>query len=242
MFCAAIFRKLLHTVGGVQSDPPLAAETVPLHHPPSMRSRALPQDAITLIGRALAGDATAGRALADRLMPVIQGRVCRRLVQRGHLRPEEADDVAQEIWLVLIRKGGRNLRGFDPNRGSSLENYVGMIADREAGNYRRRSLTLRRGGDQIRVDASGEEEEPATSELGPEDRLITDEIVAALKAHLEEQLSARGRLIFQLLHADGHPPAEVAHAMGVKIQVIYNWQHRIRHLVESFLAQRSSES
>src|SRR5690606_31436957 len=94
------------------------------------------------VARLLRGDRGAARSLLLRLTPVIQARV------RGTLRRRSSalspDDVVQEVWVVLMQDDKRLLRRYDPSRGTSLEGYVGGIADRVSSDAVRRSRAAKR--------------------------------------------------------------------------------------------------
>ena len=66
--------------------------------------------------------------------------------------------------------------------------------------------------------------------------LKRDQAKDALWQHLEEQLSARGRVVLSLVYTDGLSVDEAAARMGVKKQVVYNWQHKIRGLTRAWAA------
>ena len=56
----------------------------------------------------------------------------------------------------------------------------------------------------------------------------------------EPALPERGWLIFRLLYTDGCEVPEVADALQVTAQVVYNWRFRIRKEAEAFLAAEVS--
>ncbi len=71
------------------------------------------------------------------LTPVIQARVARvvmrlaRHLDRGVQR-EEVADLTQDVFLHLLDNDARTLRAWDPARGMSLRNFVGLVAGRHA--------------------------------------------------------------------------------------------------------------
>ena len=186
-----------------------------------------------LVRRAIAGVASAVEILIRRLMPVVRARVRRALGRGGaRLGPAEGDDLVQEIWLKLIDRSGAQLLEYDPARGASLEGYVGMIAEREAGNFLRRSSAQKRGGHLVTVEPGAELPSSAPS---PEESASASDLAARLGEHLEKELPARGLLVFRYAFTDELPPNEVAKILGVTVQVIYNWQHKIRAAARAFL-------
>ena len=190
-------------------------------------------DEHALVRRAIAGEAQAVDVLISRLMPVIWARVRRTLCRHGaKLGPSDGDDVVQEIWLKLIDHGGAQLLEFDPSRGASLEGYVGMVAEREAGNFVRKNGMQKRGGHLIAVEPTDDLPAPTPS---PEETAATQNLASRLGEYLERELPARGRLVLRYAFTDELPPTTVAKLLGVTVQVVYNWQHKIRAAARAFL-------
>ena len=50
-------------------------------------------------------------------------------------------------------------------------------------------------------------------------------------------LAAKGQAIYRLVYTDARAPEEVATLLGCNVQVVYNWQHKIRALARVFLAE-----
>ena len=110
--------------------------------------------------RALAGDDAAIGRVVRAFTPLIQVRVTRVLLRHrgraGRDARQEVADLTQEILCLLFANDARVLRMWDAARGLSLTNYVGLVAEREAGHIVRsgrrsstrllRSLSAARGG------------------------------------------------------------------------------------------------
>ena len=83
-------------------------------------------------------------ALAKHLTPIVLARVRRALLRRSSLRGEQlreaSRDVAQDVFAALFADQAQFLRGWCPERGLSLPNYVGLLAERRALN----ALALRK--------------------------------------------------------------------------------------------------
>ncbi|MCB9553766.1 MAG: sigma-70 family RNA polymerase sigma factor [bacterium] len=184
------------------------------------------------VTRLLRGDRGAARSLLRRLTPVIQARV------RGTLRRRSSalapDDVVQEVWVVLMQDDKRLLRRYDPARGTSLEGYVGGIADRVASDAVRRSRAAKRdaartvGGLPMQV-----EDDTAAADISVLDR----DLLRRLFDHLEAALPRKGRLVLRYVFGDGLSTEETADALGVSQQVVHNWKFRIRQDARAFLAE-----
>jgi RNA polymerase sigma factor (sigma-70 family) len=186
------------------------------------------------VRRALSGDRSAMRDLVARLFPVVHARTEAFVRRRasGRIDASDGQDVAQDVWLALLRDGGRALSGWDPGRGMSLEGYVGLLTQRELWARVRAAAAEKRGGGQ----ASAELDEAATAHGDdPERQLSERDLLARLSRHLDAELPERGRLVFRLLYTDECSPAEAAATLGVNVQVVYNWQFKIRQLAQGFL-------
>ncbi len=190
-----------------------------------------------LIRRTLRGDGRCGRELLRRLTPVIQARVRRALGWRADAA--RVEDLVQEVWSVLMQDSGRLLLAYDPGREASLEGYVGGIARRTASTLIRKDLAQKRGGQVVQVAIDERSCTPATTST-PQTKTERRELLDSLAAHLEQHLPERGQLVLRYCFVDGHRPAHVAQALGVKQQVVYNWQHRIRSLAREFVATQTA--
>ncbi len=191
-----------------------------------------------LIRQALTGDEAAVQRLVRRLSPVLEARA-RVALARGATRGVELSDLVQDVWYALLRGNGRALRDYDPTRGASLEGYVGMIAAREIGNRLRLRAAQKRGSMATHVDLEAGAEPPESGPT-PEAEVAASELALKLGRHLMASLSPRGQLVFRYAFTDGMPPARVAEILQVDLQVIYNWQHKIRRVARDFLESQDA--
>lgn len=198
-----------------------------------------PQAQAELIGRALAHDPAAVRALVDLLSPVIGRRVAGALWRRAPGRDvrAEVEDMTQEVFLALFAGGGKALRAWDPARGMSLANFVGLLAQHQV------SSILRTGRTQPFRD---EPTEAATLErlpdVGPVPEAVvgTREEMSNLLARLRAQLSPRGLELFQRLIIDEEPIEAVVAATGLTRDALYQWRSRLAKLVRQLAAEEKS--
>jgi RNA polymerase sigma-70 factor (ECF subfamily) len=185
--------------------------------------------AADLVERALAGDEPALARLVGRLTPVIQARVARALLlappaeRRGDLR-QQVEDLCQEVFLALFADAGRVLRSWEPERGLSLDNFVGLVARRRALSF----LRSGRGGARVEDPAPADELERATEEGGPEVGAVSREQLRLLLRRLEEELSPLGWHLFRLLLVEERPLEEVERATRMSRDALYAWRSRLR--------------
>lgn len=140
---------------------------------------------------------------------------------------------------MLLKDRARQLRAYDPSRGSTLDSYLMLVIKREVGNYLRRADAQKRGGRAIWIGA----EELQELSLGsgaladPESAAVAHELGRALSRFLKKSLPPRGQRILRRIVGAGETAESVASSLGVEIQVVYNWQHRIRTLARKFLCK-----
>jgi len=191
-----------------------------------------------MIRAALEGDPQATRTLVDRLAPVLQSRVTRGLLRRspssgGRDVRQEVEDFTQEVFLSLFRDGGRALRAWDPARGLSLENFVGLLAQHQVASI------LRTGKSSPWVDLPTEAEtleRAATASPGPEQQVATREMWESLQSQLIAKLSPRGLDLFWRLLVREEPVETVCAQTGMTADAVYAWRSRLARLVRSLSA------
>lgn len=185
------------------------------------------------VTRFIRGDRAAARTMLRRLTPVIQARV--RSTLRRRSSPLSPDDIVQEVWVALMQDDKRLLRRYDPARGSSLEGYIGGIADRVAGDAVRRSRAEKRD---VGRTVNGLPAQVEDARTAPVDRPILDrDLLQRLFEHLEGTLPRKGRLVLRYVFGDGLSTSETADALGVTQQVVHNWKFRIRRDARAYLSE-----
>jgi RNA polymerase sigma-70 factor (ECF subfamily) len=201
------------------------------------------EETADLVRRALAGDPAALNKLVAVLTPVIQARVTRTLLARRHrlaggrVVRQEVEDLSQDVFLALFSRNARVLRDWQPGRGLSLQNFVGLVAERQV-------LSFLRSGrrnyfwkeDPILTEEELERESP---EIGPEDFAASRELLSLLLDRLREELSPLGWWLFELLFVQELSQAEVEAASGLSADAVYQWRRRLRLLARKLLAEIS---
>src|SRR6185503_7942003 len=187
------------------------------------------EESVALVIGALAGDRGALERLVKVLTPVIQSRVARTLLGCGrggrNLR-QGVEDLTQEVFLKLFAHDGRELRRWKLERGLSLENFVGLVAERHTLSYLRSA----------RRTAAKEEPTPSDEldrrrdEPGPERRAAVREQLQLLLARLGEKLSPLGVRMFELLFVQDLSTEEAMAATGLSRDAADAWRSRLRRL------------
>ena len=193
------------------------------------------------VERALAGDEAALTRLVDALTPVIQARVARGLLlwrqglSAGRDVRQEVEDLTQEVFLALFDDGGRVLRNWNPERGLSLANFAGLVAERQTVSVLR---TGKRSPWKEDPTLTEELDEPAATP-GPEEAAASRETLRLLLRRLTEELSPLGRQLFELLFLRELPVREVIERTGMSPDAIYAWRSRLRRMARRLLADLS---
>jgi len=182
-----------------------------------------------VLARALEGDTATIKLLLDRLAPIIQARAARVLMRRGEDRKgreirQEVEDMTQEVFLSLFDEGGRALRAWRPELGLSLENFVGLVADRQVASILRsgrRSPWKDEPTDDDALAPHVGSHEPLEHDLASRDLLV------ALLDRLREELSPRMLRLFYALWVEEKPVPDVCEELGMQPQAVYTARNRI---------------
>lgn len=193
------------------------------------------------IQAALAGDEPALSRLVRTLTPVIQSRVARSLLLRrtgraaGRDIRQEVEDLTQDIFLLLFADGGKVLRSWQPERGLSLANFVGLVAERQ-------TVSILRSGKRSpwkEEPVLPEDLDQAAPESGPEEAAASREQLRLLLHRLTEELTPLGRHLFDLLFLRELPFDEVTRQTGMSPDAVYAWRSRLRRLARRLLDETS---
>jgi RNA polymerase sigma-70 factor (ECF subfamily) len=174
-------------------------------------------DDTDLVQRCAARDPAAWKELYDRAFPQVE-----RLVAAIGVRDAEADDLYQEIFVIIHRHLGR-FRGE-----ARLSTWIARIAVREAIRFARRGRMRRRLAELFRRDRRA---------LLPAD---WSESAASRRAYLREllaRLAPERRLALVLYEIDGLPVAEVARLTGCAENTVWTRLHRARADLERIAAE-----
>jgi len=198
-------------------------------------------DSVDLVRAALAGDRAALARLVATLTPIIQARVARTLLaRRSRLSAhrdvrQEVEDLTQETFLSLFDKQGHVLRGWDAERGLSLENFVGLVSERRVVSFLRSGRRNPRKEEPV----SAETLDAAAPSPGPEQTTASREQLRLLLERMRERLSPLGRHVFELLFVQELSLAETMATSGLSADAVYAWRSRLRRLARNLMAELS---
>ncbi len=189
-----------------------------------MRDPLTPAD----VAGALAGDEDDLNRLVEGLTPVIQSRVATLLLRcsgtgAGALR-QQVEDLVQEVFIALFDRRAAVLRKWDPARGTPLESFVGLVAERKVISF------LRSGRKNPWKEESTlpEELDGMASGIGSEKLVASRELLREILKRLEAELSPQGWKIFCLLFIEQRSVAEVGREASLSAAAVYAWRSRLR--------------
>ena len=168
-----------------------------------------------LVGRCLAGDQAALRALVERFYGPVFG-LCFRML--GHR--QDAEDAAQETLLRLVR----HLDRWDPQR--DMMPWVLAIA----GNRCRTMLAARKMPLADEEAIAGVADRAAAR---PDSEELNEELQQALS-----RIRPQHREAFLLFHEHGLAYEQIAAALGIPLGTVKTWVHRARQELIALLRQR----
>jgi len=195
-----------------------------------------PRLGLAEVGRVLAGDAAARRHLVDVLLPIVHVRVARRLPLTGHVGGSvdrlRVEDFTQDVFEHLFRNDGRVLGQWAPERGMSLENYVGMIAEQRVG----AALRSRRRNPWTEEPTCVEQIEAAIpAGRGPYQEVAARQLLERVVAKMRSQLTPRGQELFERLILHEQPAAEVAGELEMQLNAVHAWSSRLKRRLRTVM-------
>ncbi len=210
-----------------------------------------------LLTKAIQGNSVSIRHLIDELTPVVQTRIARTLLRWHHKKAiselrQEMEDLVQDVFVALFADDSAILRSWDKDRGLSLANFVGLVAERQTG------ATLRTGKRnpwrespaemndlEINSIRHGQSGSPAEG-LSPdgdgteEARLLSRQALQYLWQRLKEDLSPVGRRLFELLYVHGWSAQEVCAEMKMTPEAVWAWRSRLGKRARQILSEPKS--
>ncbi|MEM9488214.1 MAG: sigma-70 family RNA polymerase sigma factor [Myxococcota bacterium] len=138
------------------------------------------------------------------------------------LSPSDHDEIFAETLHLILRNDMHKLRMFNPNRGTKLGSWLGMIAANAAYDYLR---GVARMPMLDRIDGSLD---PHTDcDRTPLDILLEKERWSHFNSLLA-QFSQKDRTFLDLYYARGLDAARVADKMSISLKTVYSKKHKIR--------------
>jgi RNA polymerase sigma-70 factor, ECF subfamily len=205
----------------------------------AQRARLTPRD----VELTLAGDVQARRSFVTKLLPVVHARVARTILRRrGGQDPvalrERVADFSQDVFEHLFQKDARALRGWDPDRGLSVENYVGMIAEQRVAAALR---TRRRNPWTEEPTCADHLAAVIPPQASPDRQVMARQLLERLQHEVRASLTPRGQDLFERLVVDKQPVATVCEELGMSTAAVHAWSSRLKRRVRDVLETLGEE-
>lgn len=184
-----------------------------------------------LVARLCRDEERAWREFNDRFANVIYGCIHRVLGRFSGTNQEDAREIYATLCVQLLAHDKRKLRTFEPERGSRLSTWLGLLATHATYDHLRR---LRREPDR----ASVSEAESLGSNLpSPHEACLTQQR-ARIVADLLAEFTDRDRQFVELYFGEGVEPQAIAERLGISVKTVYSKKHKIQARLEQALAEQ----
>jgi RNA polymerase sigma-70 factor (ECF subfamily) len=187
---------------------------------------------VRLVTLALRGGPRDVERLIRELLPVIHARAARMLMGAAggahrNLR-EEVEDAAQEVLALLFADDGRVLRAWSPDKGLSLRNFVGLVAQRKVGAI----LAARKRNPWWEAPMEADAIARALPSDGAiEETLAAKEVLEVAVRKVAETQTERGRHLLQRIVVDGADMEALRAETGMADAALYQWKSRLSKAV-----------
>lgn len=202
----------------------------PTHPTAARMGTAEPTSLVELLRLTLDGDRGACRTLLSQLAPVIHHRVHRVLRRyRGERATrEDALDLVQEVLVILLDRDARVLRTWRADGGLSVQNFVGLVAEREVRSILRSGRRSAWAEDP--TDDAFFSEQSGQAQMEPE--LASRQYLSRVLDRLRHELSPRGFALFEQLFVKEHSVDDVAEQFGMTTAAIYTFRNRLKQTAQ----------
>jgi len=192
-----------------------------------MRSTARPHypslDDLDLLQEVLSQDEHAWRELIRRFRGLIYRCITKVLCKyESVLSNEDVNEIFSEVCVNLLRNDMKKLRAYDPERGSKLGSWIGLITINTAYDHLR--VTARQPV-LDRIDGLLDREDSCPDPL---DQLLEKERYCRL-TNLALDFSPRDQRFLELYYGRGMQPSEVARVMNISVKTVYSKKNKIRN-------------
>jgi RNA polymerase sigma-70 factor (ECF subfamily) len=178
---------------------------------------------LQLLQEVLTQDELAWRELIRRFRGLIFRCITKVLCKyESVLSNEDVNEIFSDVCLNLLRNDMKKLRAYDPNRGSKLGSWIGLITINTAYDHLR---TTARQPVLDRIDGLLDREDTCPSPL---DQVLDNERYRRLN-RLAMDFSARDQRFLELYYGRGLQPAEVAKVMNISVKTVYSKKNKIRN-------------
>ena len=210
--------------------PESTAATNAPHVPPSAVDQR--REDAALVARLVADEPAAWREFNTRYATRIF-RSITRVTSRfaGIVTPDDVREIYATFCLQLLANDKSKLQSFDPDRGSSLASWIGLLATHAAYDFLRSQRRQPRGDELSEV-------EPLAAPTPSPFELCEIRQRARIVSDLLGQFTERDQRFVELYFAEGLAPERIAELMGISVKTVYTKRHKIQVKLEGLLDQR----
>ncbi|MBW2455329.1 MAG: sigma-70 family RNA polymerase sigma factor [Deltaproteobacteria bacterium] len=154
---------------------------------------------------------------------------CIRKVTRNFaavVRSEDEREIYANLIVQLLSNDKRKLRSFDPDRGSRLGTWLGLLATNAAYDYLR---SLRREVPRVPLTEADTTRYEGASPYDQVERKQRRSMVERMMG----RLSDKDELFVKLYFNRGMSPEAVASAMRISVKTVYSKKHKIQSRLET---------
>jgi RNA polymerase sigma-70 factor (ECF subfamily) len=148
------------------------------------------------------------------------------------VRSEDEREIYSNLVVQLLSNDKRKLRSFDPDRGSRLGTWLGLLATHAAYDYLR---SLRREVPRVPLC---EAEATCFDGASPYDQVERKQRSRMVK-RLMTKLSEKDQQFVSLYFNRGMTPEAVANAMCISVKTVYSKKHKIQSRLEDIVASHA---
>jgi DNA-directed RNA polymerase specialized sigma24 family protein len=201
---------------------------------------------------ALKGERRVLAGFVEAMTPIVQARVARVLMRRqrtvgGRDVRQELADLCQEVFVALFEGGGSTLRSWDQQRGLSLENFVGLVAERQVISILRTGKRSPWTEDPTLCEDLARQADSGDAAVGhalvPSVAAVeSEELFDRMFERLTERLSPLGLELFRRLFLEEAEVEEVCASMSMTADAVYAWRSRLGKLARGLRDEILSET
>ncbi|MCX4246477.1 RNA polymerase sigma factor [Paraliomyxa miuraensis] len=182
----------------------------------------------SVVARALDGEETAFALFYRRYDPTVRWAVGLRVYRWPRLVPL-FDDIVQEVWCELTRRGCKRLRYHDAERRLPLWRYVALVSGRLGWRIAKRHL----GHQEVELVEALEEDD----DWGVVMRIMHADLLDRLAQAVHGELDETDRELFEEYFVRGEMLKDVGARLGLKENATYKRKERLQRKLQT-LAER----
>ena len=144
---------------------------------------------------------------------------------------DDVDEIYANLCLQLLSKDKRKLRSYDPDRGTKLSSWIGLLATNVAYDF------LRGKKRSPRTDDGKCPETLRSQNPDPYETCLEHER-AEILTRVMQTFSEKDQRFVELYYGQGLEPEHIARELGISVKTVYSKKHKIRGRLVGLLEKR----